>query len=265
MGTYGQNHAHNFNAFASMSYVTGSHTFKAGALFLNMAAHTTREITGNGTALQLLDGVPVSVVVYATPFAIDEKLKMQLGLLRAGPLEGQSRDDLHGPALRQLQRLHPRAVDRSGPLDAHPRHDVRGSTQHAELEGPLAPLRRFLRPVRHGQDGAEGDDQPLPVRTRSRRVHAPRQPDRRHRPRARTRNWTDVNGDFVPQETELGPLSARDFGSPIINTRYDTDVLEGWGKRGDNWEVSGGIQHELMPRVGVSARATSAAGGATCT
>ena len=41
-----------------MSYVTGSHTFKAGALFINMAAHTTRESTGNGTALQLLDGVP---------------------------------------------------------------------------------------------------------------------------------------------------------------------------------------------------------------
>ena len=29
-----------------------------------------------------------------------------------------------------------------------------------------------------------------------------------------TRTWSDANGDFVPQVSELGALSARDFGSP---------------------------------------------------
>ncbi len=68
-----------------------------------------------------------------------------------------------------------------------------------------------------------------------------------------TRTWADANGDFVPQGSELGPLSARDFGSPVVNTFYDKDVTEGWGHRGDNYEMSLGVQHELMPRVGVSA------------
>ena len=43
-----------------------------------------------------------------------------------------------------------------------------------------------------------------------------------------TRTWTDANGDYVPQESELGPHSARDFGQPRVVTRYSDDVLRGW-------------------------------------
>ena len=252
MGTYGQNPAHNFNTFASMSYVTGSHTFKAGALFINMAAHTTRESTGNGTALQLLDGVPSSVVVYATPLALDEKLKMQLGFFaqdnwkikRATIYMGLRYDNYNayvpeqtigpGPWTPTRNTTYAKVPNVPNWKDFSPRfgvsYDLFGTgrtalkgTLNRYLFGPdLIVFTRLANPI-----GA--------IATSA------------------TRTWTDANGDFVPQESELGALSARDFGSPIINTRYDSDVLEGWGKRGDNWEVSLGIQHELVPRVGVSA------------
>ena len=70
-GTVGQNATHQYNVSGSLSYVTGSHTFKTGALLLRATSHSTRDSTGNATTLQLLDGVPSSVVVYATPLEID--------------------------------------------------------------------------------------------------------------------------------------------------------------------------------------------------
>ena len=73
-----------------------------------------------------------------------------------------------------------------------------------------------------------------------------------------TRTWTDTNPrDFIPQcdlqnvraNGECGPLSNENFGTVVTNLSYDTDMLTGWGKRNFNWEVSAGVQHELLPRV----------------
>ena len=60
------------------------------------------------------------------------------------------------------------------------------------------------------------------------------------------RNWTDANGDFVPQPNELGPLSNTNFGNTVITTRYSDDARK---ERGYNWEASASLQHELAPRV----------------
>jgi hypothetical protein len=64
------------------------------------------------------------------------------------------------------------------------------------------------------------------------------------------RNWNDTNGDFMAQEHELGPVQNVNFGQSIINTRYADDALT---SRGFNWETSATVQHEVMPRMSVSA------------
>lgn len=66
-----------------------------------------------------------------------------------------------------------------------------------------------------------------------------------------TRPWTDLNGDFVPQAQELGALSNSNFGQLAITTHYDDAVRAGRGRRGYNWETSGGVQHELLPNMSV--------------
>jgi hypothetical protein len=38
-----------------------------------------------------------------------------------------------------------------------------------------------------------------------------------------------------------------------LATRYASDVLTGWGHRGYNWQLSGGVQHELRPGLAVNA------------
>jgi hypothetical protein len=79
-----------------------------------------------------------------------------------------------------------------------------------------------------------------------------------------TRSWDDragrgVNGDYVPQcdllnpnaNGECGAISDFRFGTQVPSTVYDQAVLNGWGKRGYNWEFSAGVQREISNRIGV--------------
>ena len=79
-----------------------------------------------------------------------------------------------------------------------------------------------------------------------------------------TRSWDDrnnlgVNNDYVPQcdllnpltNGECGPISDLRFGTQVPSTAFDPETLNGWGKRGYNWEFSTGVQHELTNRVGL--------------
>jgi hypothetical protein len=77
------------------------------------------------------------------------------------------------------------------------------------------------------------------------------------------RTWSDttglgINGDFVPQcdlnnfaaNGECGALAnAAIFGTVVPGTNFDPDMLEGWGKRGFNWEFTTSIQQEIVPRL----------------
>jgi len=65
-----------------------------------------------------------------------------------------------------------------------------------------------------------------------------------------TRTWNDGNGDYVPQESELGPQSAAAFGQIGRATAYDRAVTHGWHARDFNWQGSVSVEHEL--REGLS-------------
>ncbi len=50
---------------------------------------------------------------------------------------------------------------------------------------------------------------------------------------------------------ECGAISDFRFGTQVPSTAYDPESLNGWGKRGYNWEFSAGVQHELTNRIGL--------------
>ena len=79
---------------------------------------------------------------------------------------------------------------------------------------------------------------------------------------ADTRTWSDPNGDRIVQFSELGPTSNPNFGSTFLSTLPSADVQKGWFKRGNNWEYSANVQHELLPRCR-SASGISVGGSAT--
>jgi hypothetical protein len=76
------------------------------------------------------------------------------------------------------------------------------------------------------------------------------------------RAWSDTDGDFIPDGDPLNPLpngeligasNNSSFGKPVLTLVHDPTWETGWFKRGYNWETSASIQHELIPRLSVSA------------
>ncbi len=74
-----------------------------------------------------------------------------------------------------------------------------------------------------------------------------------------TRTWTDRNGNYVADcaltsplaNGECGPMANANFGKTIPAETFDPELTGGWGNREHNYEISAGVQHELLPRVSV--------------
>jgi hypothetical protein len=88
------------------------------------------------------------------------------------------------------------------------------------------------------------------------------------RQRTQTRNWTDVNGNFivdcnlspnftaaqtVPGGDICGPVTGAslNFGSVVRTRTVNPDVLHGWGIRPYDWVFGASIQQELISRLSV--------------
>jgi hypothetical protein len=83
-----------------------------------------------------------------------------------------------------------------------------------------------------------------------------------------TRTWTDSNSNFTPDcvlENPLaqnniatggdfcGQISDLNFGKTINTLSYDPQILQGWYNRPSDWIIGATVQHEVLPRVSVSA------------
>ena len=236
------------NQRLTVSYITGSHTFKSGLYLLEALVHRYSSIN-HDVSYTFRSGVPQSVTYWATPYeregrvrslglyAQDQwtirKITLNLGL-RFDSFDGWI-PELHLPAGRWVPaRDFPRVENAPNWTDLSPRlgvaYDLFGDGKTA--------LKVFLgRYVAWQSTGGIVNDV-APVNTSV---------------NSATRAWSDLNGDYVPQESELGPLSPANFGQSRITTRYADDVTQGFGNRTFNWQASAAVQHELMPGIAVSA------------
>jgi carboxypeptidase family protein len=72
-----------------------------------------------------------------------------------------------------------------------------------------------------------------------------------------TRSWSDANRNYIPDcnlvnltaNGECGAVANQNFGSVVPEQNFDQDIMEGWGKRTYNWELTAGLQRELLPRL----------------
>jgi len=80
------------------------------------------------------------------------------------------------------------------------------------------------------------------------------------------RSWTDGNRNFIPDCDLMNPAaqnnlasggdncgawSNSNFGNPFVTTRANPDVQHGWGVRQYDWQFGVGVQHEIIPRVAI--------------
>jgi hypothetical protein len=244
---------------ASLSYVPGSHAFKFGMTLVEGPART-RIWTSHDTAITVQGGLPRQVTVRTTPYTREERLVADLGIfaqdtwtlkrmtVNAGirfdylnnsiPPQSASGGTWIGP------RSFPAMKDVPNWKDIAPRlgvaYDLFGN-------GRTALKATVSRYVQTSTVGFSRLVNPFETTVNT-----------------ATRSWTDVdvipgtstpsgrplptNGDGIPQVNEMGPLGST-FGTQIVSTTYDPDVVAGWGKRRNNWEYSASVTQQLMDRV----------------
>ena len=245
--TYGHNASHNFNARFAASYVTGSHAIKAGFTFMHLWAWTSSDVVNNGMTLQLRNGVPTQVTVFATPFSFYELLNANYGLFVQDQWTHKRLTVNAGVRFDALENIVPAQAIGPGP-QVPTRNlvfdEVRGVPQWRDVTPRLGAAYDLFGNGRTAVKVSIG-----------KYLEAPNPPTftRPANPagalvQSATRTWADRNNDFIPQADELGAITPTNFGTTNPSTRYDPEVLT---HRGYNWELAAQVQHQLVPRVAV--------------
>ena len=255
-GTYGNKVTDQSNQRFAVSYVTGTHNFKTGVQVMEGWRRHEQAPPGS-MDYNFRNGLPLSIVQYATPNQERERLKANLGIF----------------AMDQwtIKRL---------TLNLGIRYDYLNAYAEATdlPAGPFVPARKFdaihcvpcwndINPrvgaaydvFGNGRTAIKGNigryvaGQAVDIASALHPVNSSVY--------SVTRNWDDVNRNYVPdcdlvsplQNGECGPIPDLNFGKNNPRaTQYSPDVLTGWGNRGFNWQGNVSFQHELHTGIALN-------------
>jgi len=238
-----------WNSNVKLSYVTGTHNFRAGINhewgddrnFLDNRAHMS--------TLTFLNGAPVSVTVRNTPVTRYNELNADSGVFvqdrwttKRLTLFGGARYDWFDASIPdQSAPANPFVPERNIPgkecqpcfqdwsMRAGASYDLFGTGKTA-LKTSVG---KFLAANALGTTSSLN---PLGGQSN-------------------TRNWSDLDGngkatnnDGSIQFDEIGPTTNANFGLPAGSLQIDPDL-----KRGNNWEETVSVQHELLPNMSITA------------
>ena len=241
---------------AAVSYISGAHAFKVGVG--DVFGHfNERDFDNNSASYRFNNGVPNQITMRAYPidFQVDinhqfgayaqdrwtvDRLTLNLGL-RWDWFENTFPQQTVGPTPFAPTRNITFAKTEGLSLhDLDPKlstaYDLFGDGRTAVK----ASLNRYVEQYTVG--GIAGGRNPINRLANS-----------------TTRSWADANGNYIPDcnlldlngNGECGAVANRNFGSAVAEQNFDDDILRGFGKRIYNWELTAGVQRELIPRVSV--------------
>ena len=247
---YGHNFDNPITVRSSAAYVTGTHSYKAGFMMRvrgNGPTYNNTSVNGDMN-FNFLNGVPRRVTLFATPIEQRNDIKADLGMFAQDSWTMSRMTLNYGLRFDYLNAAVPEQHLAAGPFvpernfaavknvpnwkDINPRVGVSYDLFGNGRTVVKATVGRYI-------SGGSLASNVNPVNTSV---------------NSATRTWTDGNGNFFPEcdwsnpaaNRECGPLSNLNFGKVNPNaTRFDKEVLEGWGVRPYNWSVSGGVQRQI--------------------
>ncbi|MBM3820060.1 MAG: TonB-dependent receptor [Acidimicrobiia bacterium] len=253
-GTFNNTWVPNYFVRGAVSYVTGSHTIKVGWND-TWGFRVARTYDLNPIQYRFNNGVPNQITIRATPYTQRDELHHDMGVYAQDrwtigrmTLNGALRFDwFYNTYPDQQLGPAPLVPNRNFTLPGEPNlnwkdltfrsgwaYDLNGDGKTALKVG----FNKFLAGQALG--GIASNTNPvgrLVLNT--------------------TRSWTDANRNFVPDcdltlpagNGECGPMASSAFGTSQSSEVRDRDLREGFGKRQYNYELSFGVQREILPRV----------------
>ncbi len=217
-----------------LSYVTGSHNFKAGANWTY--GDYVLEYDINGDLVQLYrNGVPDSVRVYNTPVRANEYLNANLGMFvqdawtinrmtlnvgaRFERFVGQIKNQTAGAGRFAPDRSFSEVTGLPSWFDISPRLGVSYDLFGTGRTALKASFGKYMA----------GQTTSFPARYNPLQIQAD------------TRTWRDTNGDNLAQAGEIGASNNAAFGLAVQTIRPDPDI-----NREYDLESTIQVQHELM-------------------
>jgi hypothetical protein len=250
LSAYYDSITHQHATRASLSYVTGSHAFKAG--YVEQFGHWARnQFSYTDYIVRLNNGVPTSVVLSATPQLASYDMNADLGLY----IQDQWRLD----RLTLNGGLRFDYFNTSIPPQSAPAGAFVGARSFPEIKN--VPNWKDISPRIGGVWDVFGTGKTAVKASVNRYVAAQtaafaQTVNPMTALATDTRSWTDPNKDGIPQPSEFGPTTNAAFGLPVFASHPDPALANGWGVRGANWEYTAGIQHEVVPGLSGSATFT---------
>ena len=223
------------------SYVTGSHTLKAGFNWTYGGSQIENDI--NADLVQIYrNGVPDSVRVYNTPVRSNEYLNRNLGMfvqdswtlnrmtvnmgVRFESFNASIQNQTASAGRFAPERTFSEVKDLPNWFDIAPRlgvsYDLFGNTRTALK----ATIGRYMA----------GQTTGFPVRYNPLQIQSD------------TRTWRDTNGDNVAQDNEIGPSNNAAFGLPLQTLRPDPDI-----RREYDMEYTVSVQQQIGQGLSVNA------------
>lgn len=258
------NHTDRYTSRFSASYVTGSHNIKVGTSMEQMVQNTYYIMNAGGVSYRFNNGVPNRITQYVQPYLEQTRVNPSLGIYAQdqwtmdrftlnlgvrfdyfnGYVPAQESpglptpDDKWAGFSRESAFVGPRSFDRVSNTptwkDINPRLGVA-----YDLFGNSRTALKFSAGRYVAKMGTEIAQTLNPVNTSVNSAN---------------RSWNDVNTDFVPDcdltdltaNGECGAIQNSFFGQGNPGARqWSPNVLNGWGVRDNNWDISAQVQHEL--------------------
>jgi hypothetical protein len=241
----------------SVTYVTGTHSFKTG-MMLQEGWATQRGEVNNALSYTFRNGAPVSLTEWASPAYEHLTMPANLGIYTQDQWTASKRitvtaglrfdyinvraDAAQAPGGRFYAPIaFPEVDNLPNWKDISPRlglvYDLFGDARTALK----ASLGRYVSPMGIGIADAFNPINTIVTNT--------------------TRQWRYTQGPYVPNcdlsnpadNGDCGPINNTKFGTPVPTRRFDPDLLNGWGRRPYSWQASVLFQRQLQTGIGLNA------------